>query len=296
MDKSRESSQIVFLHGTWRTLLQDQPEPFEKRLLQDFVSTDVIQQLPARTTLLNVLAECREQDAFQESYIKSFISLRKQWERFTPESRHLITGYIQKCGLQKHTNLQPLEDDEAALTVRWDTAQRLFDGARKEAYQACRAEGLEMLQPRALANGGEFQSLVQCGQRALMALLEERINIDKTAVTMAVGYVTPVARTRIKSNLEAAFLEGLDTLRAALFHWSVHNLQAFASLGIFTEQSAMDALSDLEASVIREYIEHALRPYKQEYERLYAAVDTMPEDPTIYAKVRHHFAAGPVVQ
>lgn len=296
MEKSRESSQILFLHGTWRAVLQDQPEPFRKSLLADFVSADVIEQLPTHTTLLNVLTECREQDAFQESYIKSFIYLRKRWERFTPESRHLIVGYIQKCGLQKHSNLQPLEDDEAALTVRWDTAQRLYEAARDEAYATCKAQGLEMLQPRGLPQGGDFQGLVQHGQGALMGLLEERMNIDKTAVTMAVGYVTPVARAKIKSNLEAAYLDGLDTLRAALFHWSLHNLQAFASLGIFTEQSAMNALSNLEASVIREYIEQALKPYTQGFEKLSASVDEMPEDPTIYAKVRHHFDAGPAVQ
>lgn len=295
MDKSRESSQIVFLHATWRTLLQNQPEPFEKRLLLDFVSADVIQQLPAHTTLLNVLAECREQDAFQESYIKSFISLRKHWERLTPESRLIIVGYIQKCGLQKNSTLQPLDDDEAALTIRWDTAQRLFDGARAEAYQLCRAEGLEMLQPRGLPRGDDFRRVATHGQKTLMALLEERINIDKTAVTMAVGYVTPVARTKIKSNLEAAYLDGLDALRASLYHWALHNLQAFSSLGIFTEQSAMSALSDLEASVIREYIEHALKPYMQEFAKLYAAVDVMPEDPTVYAKVRHYFDAKPAV-
>ena len=107
--------------------------------------------------------------------------------------------------------------------------------------------------------------------------------------------VTPVARAKIKNNLAMAYLDGLDALRAALFHWSVHNLQAFTSLGIFTEPDSMHALTDLESSVIKEYIEHALKPYKQEYEKLRTAVDEMPQDPTIYGKVRHFFVTQPSV-
>jgi len=294
MDNSHDAKQITFLHGAWRAVLHDQPEPFRKSLLLDFVSTDVIGRLPEYTTLKNVLAECRQQGAFQESYIKSFLSLRKSWGQLTPESRHTILQYIQKCGLQT-SGLQPLEDDEAALTVRWDIANRLYNGARDLAYEACRLEGLEMLQPRSLPRGNDFRTLVQRGQRTLAALLEERINIDKTAVTMAVGYVTPVARAKMKNNLAVAYLDGLDDLRAALFHWAVHNLQAFTSLGIFTDPASMHALTDLEASVLKEYIEHALKPYKQEYEKLRASVEQMPQDPTIYAKVRHHFDNKPTV-
>ena len=290
MDNSHDAKQITFLHGTWRAVLQDQPEPFRKSLLADFVSSDVISRLPEHTTLKNVLAECHQQGAFQASYIKSFLALRKVWNGLTPESRHVILQFVQKCGMGK-TGLEALDDDEAALTVRWDIANRLYADARDAAYAACRTEGLEMLQPRGQPRGDDFRVLAQRGQRTLMALLEERINLDKTAVTLAVGYVTPVARTKIKRNLSTAYLEGLDSLRAALFHWAVHNLQAFTSLGIFTAPEAMQALTDLEASVIREYIEHALKPYMQAYEKLHAAVDEMPEDPTIYAKVRHHFAA-----
>ena len=294
MQTQHDAKQITFLHGAWRAVLQDQPEPFQKSLLVDFVSADVINRLPEYTTLRNVLAECRQQGAFQESYIKSFLALRKVWNSLTPESRHVILQFVQKCGMGK-TGLTALEDDEAALTVRWDIANRLYNGARDLAYEACRVEGLEMLQPRGLPRANDFRTLVQRGQRALMALLEERINIDKTAVTMAVGYVTPVARAKMKNNLAVAYLDGLDDVRAALFHWAVHNLQAFTSLGIFTDPASMEALTDLEASVIKEYIEHALKPYKQEYEKLRASVEQMPQDPTIYAKVRHHFDAKPTV-
>ncbi len=294
MSTAHDANQIAFLHGTWRAVLHDQPEPFKKSLLADFVSADVISRLPEQTTLRNVLTECHQQHAFQASYIKSFLALRRGWVRLTPESRHVILQYAQKCKLGK-TGLQPLEDDEAALTVRWDIAKRLYETARDEAYAACKAQGLEMVQPRGLPRRNEFQDLAQRGQTLLMDLLEERINIDKTAVTLAVGYVTPVARTKIKNNLAAAYLEGLDDLRAALYHWSVHNLQAFSTLGIFTAPDAMHALTDLEASVIREYIEHSLKPYKQGYETLHAAVDEMPEDPTIYAKVRYCFSEKPAV-
>jgi hypothetical protein len=235
------------------------------------------------------MAECHSQGAFQESYIKSFLSLRKCWRGLTPESRHSIAACIRKCGLQKSADLQLLEDDEAALSIRWDVAGRLYNGARDMAYKACRIVGLEMLQPRGQPRDNDFRTLVQRGQEILTALLKERINIDKTAVTLAVGYVTPVARIKMKNNLACAYLDGLDDFRAALFHWALHNLQAFNSLGIFTDASSSHALSSLEESVIKEYIEHALKPYQQEYARLREEVENMPSDPTIYAKVRHFF-------
>lgn len=295
MNTSNDAKQIAFLQGAWQAVLLDQQEPFQKSLLLDFVSAGVISRLPEYTTLQNVLAECRSQGAFQESYIKSFLSLRKGWRQLTSESRHTIIQFIHQCGLERNSGLQLLEDDEAALSVRWDIANRLYCGARDMAYKACQVAGLEMVQPRGLPRHNDFRTLVRRGQETLMALLEERINIDKTAVTMAVGYVTPVARAKIRNNLAMAYLDGLDALRAALFHWALHNLQAFTSLGIFTDPSSMASLSSLEESVIKEYIEHALKPYKQEFEKLRAAVDEMPQDPTIYGKVRHFFDSKPSV-
>lgn len=289
MNNQSDSNQIAFLHGTWRAVLHDQPEPFQKALLMDFVSTDVIGKLPEYTTLRNVLVECHSQGAFQESYIKSFLALRKSWQVLTPESRHTIIQYIHKCGLQKNSSLKLLEDDEAALTIRWDTANRLYAGARDMAFKACQIIGLEMLQPRGQPRHNEFRTLVRRGQDTLVSLLKERINIDKTAVTMAVGYVTPVAKAKLKNNLAVAYLDGLDAFRAALFHWSVHNLSAFASMEIFKDVGPYGGLTALEESALKEYIEHALKPFKQEYEKLRAAVEDMPSDPTIYDKARRFF-------
>ncbi|MFI4920827.1 MAG: hypothetical protein ACHQAZ_04200 [Gammaproteobacteria bacterium] len=293
MTTQNDSNQIAFLQGTWRAVLHDQAEPFQKSLLLDFVSSDVISQLPEYTTLRNVLAECHSQGAFEESYIKSFLALRKSWRVLTSESRHTIIQYIQKCGLQKNNGLKLLEDDEAALTIRWDTANRLYAGACNMAFKACQVSGLEMLQPRGKPRHNEFRTLVRRGQETLVALLKERINIDKTAVTMAVGYVTPVAKTKIKNNLAAAYLDSLDAFRAALFHWSVHNLSAFTSLEIFKGTLPSGGLTTYEESAIKEYIEHALKSFKQEYEQLRAGVEDMPPDPTIYDKARRFFDSKP---
>lgn len=296
-NQSDESKQIAFLQGTWRAVLHDQAEPFQKSLLTDFVSSDVISQLPEFTTLRNVLAECHSQSAFQESYIKSFLALRKSWRTLTSESRHTIVLYIQKCGLQSNSGLKLslLEDDEAALTIRWDTANRLYAGACDMAFKACQVSGLEMLQPRGKPRHNEFRTLVRRGQEILVALLKERINIDKTAVTMAVGYVTPVAKTKIKNNLASAYLDGLDAFRAALFHWSVHNVSAFTALDIFKGDVPSGGLTTYEESAIKDYIEHALKSFKQEYEQLRAAVEDMPPDPTIYDKARRFFDDKPTV-
>lgn len=292
MDNHNDPKQIAFLEGAWSAVLHHEVEPFRKSLLADFVSSDVMNRLPEHTTLHKVLAECHAQGAFQESYIKSFLGLRKHWTSLTPESRHTILQFIQKCGLERSAKLQMLEDDEAALTIRWDLADQLYASAREQAYKACQPLGLEMFQPRGLPRKNELRDMVRGGQTAVFALLKERINIDKTAVTMAVGYVTPVAKTKIKHNLSVAYVENLDTMRAALFHWSLHNLQAFSSLGIFTDAASAHALTGLEESVIREYIEHALKPYKEGYEKLCAAVDDMSSDPTIYDKARHFFQSG----
>src|SRR5579859_6352380 len=73
MNTQADADQIAFLQGTWQALLQGQPEPFDKTLLTDFVSNAVLGSLPPHTTLTNVLHECHAHEAFQESYIKSFL-------------------------------------------------------------------------------------------------------------------------------------------------------------------------------------------------------------------------------
>ena len=292
MDKHNDPQQIAFLHSALSAVLHHEVEPFRKSLLADFVSSDVMSRLPEHTTLRNVLTECHAQNAFEASYIKSFLGLRKHWRELSPETRRTILQFIDKCGLQKSANLQMLEDDEAALTIRWDLADQLYANSREQAYKACRAMGLEMSQPRGRPHQNDLQNLLRGGQTALFALLKERINIDKTAVTMAVGFVTPVSKSKIRHNLSVAYVEGLDTLRAALFHWAMHNLQAFSSIGIFTDAASAHALTSLEESVIREYIEHSLKAYKQGYEKLLASTEDMSSDPTIYDKARHFFQTG----
>src|SRR5262249_35477182 len=147
------------------------------------------------------------------------------WDKLTPESRHTIIEYGNKCGMHKQggLRLQMLQDDEAALTIRWDVAARLYETSRDEAFRACRALGLEMAQPRGLPRPNEFALLVQSGQDILLKLLRERVNTDKTAVAMAVGYVTPVAHTKLKRNLLEAYAECLAAFRAALIHWGMHH-------------------------------------------------------------------------
>lgn len=285
MNSNADSKQIAFLHGTWRALLQDQPEPFRKELLTDFVSNEVLSSLPSQTTLTHVLHECHAREAIQESYIKSFLGLRKIWGRLTPESRHIIIQYSNKCGLQKQGGLRlsPLEDDEAALTIRWDTANRLYQGARDAAFRACRELGLEMVQPRGTPRHDEFHILVNRGREILLTLLRERTNIDKTAVTMAVGYVTPVARTKLTRNLVNAEQECLDAFRAALIHWAMHNPTAFLATTPGVQLSAA------EEAQIRDYIEECLKPWYRDCEKLRQDAEGMSSEPTIYEKVRRCF-------
>lgn len=283
MDTTTDTSQIVFLQGTWRAILQDQPEPFAKGLLAEFVSADVLAGLPTHTTLKHVLQQCHAREALQESYIKSFLGLRKVWDRLTPESRHTIIGYGNKCGMQKGgLRLQLLQDDAAALTIRWNVAERLYESARDEAFRACRALGLEMAQPRGLPCDNEFALMVQSGQDILLKLLRERINTDKTAVAMAVGYVTPVAHTKLKRNLQAAYGECHDAFRAALLHWAVHHTAAFG----MKVTGQLDASQEAE---LRRYVDECLRPFQQRFERLWQDADTMSSEPTLFEKVRRCF-------
>jgi hypothetical protein len=285
MNSPADNNQIAFLHGTWRALLQDQPEPFRKELLSDFVSSDVLLNLPSQTTLTHVLHECHAREAVQESYIKSFLGLRKVWQQLTPESRHTIIQYGNKCGLQKQGGLRlnPLEDDQAALTIRWDTANRLYESARTAAFRACGELGLEMVQPRGTPKPNEFHVLVNRGREILLSLLRERTNIDKTAVTMAVGYVTPVARTKLARNLSVASQECLEVFRASLVHWAMHNPSSFVA----TTPGAQ--LTAAEETHIRDYIEECLGPWHRDCERLRQDADGMSSEPTIYEKVRRCF-------
>jgi hypothetical protein len=278
------TSQIVFLQGAWRALLQDQPEPFRKDLLSEFVSTEVLAGLPERTTLKHVLQECHAREAFQESYIKSFIGLRRVWEKLTPESRHIIIQHGNRCGIHKRgaLRLHLLQDDEAALTIRWDVAQRLYQTARDEAFRACRAFGLEMAQPRGLPRSNEFALMVQNGQEILLKLLRERVNTDKTAVTMAVGYVTPVAHTKLVRNLNEAYVECHGAFRAALRHWAVHHPAAF---GLKVEGH----LDPAQEASLYNYVDDCLRPFELRFEQLCQDAETMSAEPTLFEKVRRCF-------
>ena len=285
MNTETTTRQIVFLQGTWRALLQGQPEPFAKGLLADFVSNDVLAGLPPQTTLKLVLQECRVREAFQESYIKSFLGLRRVWDKLMPESRHTIIEHGNKCGMLKQggLRLRPLQDDAAALTIRWDVAQRLYEASRDAAFHACRSLGLEMAQPRGLPRDNEFAVLVQNGQDILFKLLRERVNTDKTAVAMAVGYVTPVAHARLKRNLQEAYEECRGAFRAALLHWAVHHPAAF---GFDTPAGHLDAAQEAQ---LHDYVEDCLRSLQQRFEQLCQDTDTMSSEPTLYEKVRRHF-------
>ncbi|HEU5398090.1 MAG TPA: hypothetical protein VFV77_02320 [Gammaproteobacteria bacterium] len=296
MTEQAHNNQIAFLEGAWQAVLQDEPRLFEKALLADFVSVGVLEGLPDYTTLKNVVAECHGQEAVQESYIKSFLSLRKRWQELTTEARHAIVESSRRCGLQNNNGLKLslLEDDEAALAIRWDTANRLYAGCRELANKACQTTGLEMVQPRGRPQPSDFRGAVNRGQQILVALLRERINIDKTAVTLAVGHVTPVAKTKLKNNLAAAYLEALDSFRAALFHWMICNVGAFAAIELFKDVAPSKPLTPFQESVLKEHVEGALQPFKQEYEALRAAVEDL-SDPTIYEKVRRCFEADKLV-
>lgn len=288
---------IIFLEGTWKAVLHDQPEPFRKSLLVDYVSTDVINSLPEQTTLKNVLKECHALEAFEESYIKSFVGLMKCWNSLSPESRHSILQYLQDCDLQANGNmrrhLQPLKDDAVALTIRWDIADQLYARVRDAAFKACQSIGLELLQPRGVPRQkGDFRTLAQRGQAMLLALLRERVGIDKIAVLVAVGQMTPVVKNKRLTNLSRAYIENLDVLRAGLMHWALNNLQAFSGVELFKDAHEAKVLTPLQESVLREHVEASLKPLTQEFERLSTSMDEIPHDPATYDKLRPYFDSG----
>jgi len=290
-----KSARITFLEGTWKAVLYDQPEPFHKSLLADYVSSEVIDLLPARTTLQNVLQECDSREVFEESYIKSFLGLTKYWSSLMPESRKMIMGYLKECDLRANGNLrrqlQLHADDAAALTIRWDTADRLYAGIRDLAFKACQNIGLEVLQPRGIsAQKADFNTLLQRGQAMLLALLRERINIDKTAVLMAVGYATPVVKIKMMNNLSRAYGDCLDALRGGLLHWALNNLQASSAVELFKDVRQAALLTPpIPESVMRECIEELLAPFTQEFARMSASMEAMPPDPATYAKAQGFF-------
>jgi hypothetical protein len=294
-DKARR---IAFLESVWKAALHDQQEPFPTSLLADLVSTEVIDSLPAYTTLTNVSTQCHAREVFEESYIKSFLGLKKCWRSLMPESRQMIMEQLKGCQLQANGNLrrqlQLHADDPAALTIRWDTADRLYAGIRELAFKACQNHGLELLQPRGVPKQkGEFRAVLQRGQTILGALLRERINIDKTAVLMAVGRATPVAKTKMMNNLGRAYGDCLDALRGGLLHWALHNLQASSAVELFKDVRHMALLTPpIPEDVMRECIEELLEPFRQEFERMSAGAESLPPDPATYAKARRFFLAA----
>lgn len=292
MSDKKETTQIAFLQGAWKALLDDRSEPFQKAALADYVSPDVIGKLPEYTTLENVLVECRVQDAFQESYIKSFFAIQKRWKYMTPETRHGILSSLRECGLRDKATagtLQLLQDDEAALTIRWDIADKLCAQMQKSAFRACKELGLELEQPRSRPNGGGYKLMVEKSEAILLALLNERVKIDSTAITLAVGYVTPVAKTRVLNRYTGNYLELVDAFRAALLHWLHHNINALAHIPTFGGLNSADDLSSFQQSLLRERVDLSLDSFRRKCEELRAAVEAMPPDPTVYGKVRSFF-------
>jgi len=293
-DKARR---IAFVEGVWKAVLHDREEPFRTSLLAEFVSTEVIDSLPAHTTLANVSAECHSREVFEESYIKSFLGLKKCWASLMPESRHMILEHLKGRHLQANGNLrrqlQPHADDAAALTIRWDIADRLYAGIRELAFKACQNDGLELLQPRGVPKQkGEFKAVLQRGQTILGALLRERINIDKTAVLMAVGFATPVAKPKMTNNLHRAYGDCLDGLRGGLLQWALHHLQASSALELFQGVRHAALLTPpIPESVMRECIEELLAPFMQEFEHMRASMEDSPPDPLTYAKAQRFFSA-----
>jgi hypothetical protein len=292
MDGYGQTEQVAFLRDAWRALLEPRAEPFQKMVLADYVSRDVINCLPDYTTLENVLAVCGTQDAFQESYIKSFMSIQKRWKRMTPETRHKIVTSMRDCGLRDASSaksLQLLEDDEAALTIRWDVADELYLRAQKRAFKSCKDLGLELEQPRGDPAGRAYKVLVEKGEALLAALLDERVKIDSTAVALAVGYVTPVAKSRLQGRLTETYLELSDSFRAALMHWLCHNAAAFSRLPAFAKVRSADDLTAEQRSLLGDHVGRSLDSFCKTYEGLHSLVETMPPNQPVYDAVRLHF-------
>lgn len=292
MAEQNENTQIAFLAGAWKALLDERSEPFLKSVLADYVSPDVVSRLPEYTTLQNVVAECYAQDAFEESYIKFFFAIQKQWRYMSPETRHGIVQSMRDCGLRdKNTAklLQPLADDEAALTIQWGVADKICGELQKAAFRICRQAGLELEQPRGTPASGSYKVLVDKGENALLALLQERIKIDSTAVTLAVGYVTPVAKNRMLSRLTGASLELTDAFRAALLHWLHCNAAALAHIPTFAGVRSAEDLTSFQESLLRERVDLSLDNFRAQCEELRQQVERLPPDPTVYGKVRAFF-------
>lgn len=292
MSTLTEAQHLEFLQGAWSAVLQNEPALFAKSLLMDYLSVEVTNRLPEFTTLDHVVHECQDQDAVQESYIKAFMALPKAWTRLTPESRQSIVRMIQKVGLQKACgkNFRMLDDDAAALSVRWDTAHKLYAVIRESTFKGCAAHGLQMLQPRRIPIADDYGAMQRQGEQALLSLLSERIEIDKTAVTMAVGYVTPVAKTQIMHNLLAAYQECLESFRAALLHWAEFNPHAL--MPILNLENGQ--LSPGQLTNMRNRVEGSLVRFKQEFEQLRLGVENMSTEPTISARLRRFFETKPV--
>lgn len=293
-----KSVRITFLENTWKAVLHDQPELFPKSLLADYVSSEVIDALPERTTLANVLVECDSRGTFEESYIKSFLGLTKRWSSLMPESRHAIIGQLNGLELQANGNLrrqfQLHADDAAALTIRWDAADQLYVGIRELTFTACQNIGLELRQPRGASKlKTDFSSLLQRGSSMLLALLRERVNIDKSAVLMAVGRATPVAKPRMQNNLSRAYVDCLDAFRGGLLHWAMQNLQASSALELFkgVRQAAL-LTPPIPEPVMRDCIEELLEPFIEEFTGMRELMDESPPDAASYAKVQRLLSGG----
>jgi hypothetical protein len=293
MSNAAPENQIEFLKGAWQALVADLPQPFSKTVLAPYVSPAVIERLPEQTTLENVVTECHAQAAFVESYIRSFLSFKKSWSGLTTESRHAIVQQSMKCRLdgRRGVDLKLLADDEAALTIQWDVADRLFATARTVSANMCRDQGLELTQPRSEPRPSRFKDAVARGQEILVDLLRERVNIDKTAITMAVGYVTPVARTKVMNRLTAEYLDALDGFRAGLLHWLHKNIATLSGTSMFAGVISAEQITPDQERMLRDHVESALSGFKLEFEQLKMSVETMSEDPTICEKARRFFSS-----
>jgi hypothetical protein len=226
------------------------------------------------------------------------MGLTKRWSYLMPESRQTIMGLLNGLELHAQGNLrrqfQLHVDDEAALTVRWDMADRLYAGIRELTFNACQNIGLELRQPRGVSRQTtDFSSLLQRGTPMLLALLRERINIDKSAVLMAVGHTTPVVKPRMKNNLSRAYVDCLDAFRGGLLHWAMQNLPGSSAIELFKGVRQVAFLTPpIPEHVMRDCIDEMLEPFMEEFTGMRELMDESPPDPASYEKVQRLFSSS----
>lgn len=197
-----------------------------------------------------------------------------------PHDYQLSMSPIVQYGLESHPKEVAYLTDEEKQAVRWDVSDILYSQKKSQAFEECRAFGLEMKEPRGDPRACKSKVALEKGSHVLMELLKEKIKLDFSVVIVA----APNERFRyidfIKARLSEEYLLVLEALRAAL----VHLIEYVSPLLLNVD--SREKLTRAQKDMILLTVQNDLKTFNQDFDHCQKNIKDVQPTSDIIDKVR----------